>query len=137
MSLPQEEYQTMILVLKDKLRKVTLAIEEEENSLDDKFEAMKDISGWNEEGEEHALVVQKPQFKKIFKGKCGHCGKYGDKAAECYERKTHQEKKNIGGVFQPSEQVKNNMPKLHYPSHYSDLLLVESEILWTAIWSHV
>ena len=52
---------------KDKLRKGTLTIEEAENSLDDKFEAMTDINGWNEEGEENALVVQKPQFKKTFK----------------------------------------------------------------------
>ena len=56
-SLPQEEYQTLIVVLKDKLRKGTLTIEEAENLLDDKFKAMKDINGWNEEGEEHALVV--------------------------------------------------------------------------------
>ena len=31
MSLPQEEYQTMILVLKDKLKKGTLTIEEAQN----------------------------------------------------------------------------------------------------------
>ena len=36
-SLPQEEYQAMILVLKDKLRKGTLTVEEAENLLDDKF----------------------------------------------------------------------------------------------------
>ena len=42
MSLPQEEYQTMILVLKDKLRKGTWMLKETEILLDDKFEAMKD-----------------------------------------------------------------------------------------------
>ena len=45
MSLPQEDYQTMILVLEDKLRKGTLTIEEAENLLDDKFEATKDMNG--------------------------------------------------------------------------------------------
>ena len=69
---------------------------------------MKDMNGWNKEREEHSLVIQKPQFKKIPKGKCGYCGKYGHKAADCYKRKANQEKKNIGGVFQPSEQVNNN-----------------------------
>ena len=34
-----EEYQTMILALKHKVRKGTLTIEETENLLDDKFEA--------------------------------------------------------------------------------------------------
>ena len=63
MSLPQEEYQTMILVLKVKLRKGALTIEEAKNLLDDKFEAMKELSGWNEEGEDH-LVVRKLQFKR-------------------------------------------------------------------------
>ena len=32
-------------------------IEEAENLLDDKFEAMKELNGWNEEGEEHALLI--------------------------------------------------------------------------------
>ena len=56
-SLPQEEYQTMILVLKGKLRKETMIIGEAENILDNKFEAMKDLSSWNEEGGEHELLV--------------------------------------------------------------------------------
>ena len=56
-SLPQEEYQTMILVLKGKLREETMIIEEAENILDNKFEAMKDLCSWNEEGGEHELLV--------------------------------------------------------------------------------
>ena len=51
----------------------------------------------------------------LFKGKCGHCGKYGHKAGDCYERKRIQEKKNIGGVFQPSEQVESNNYKQRTP----------------------
>ena len=56
-SLPQEEYQATVLLLKDKLRTCTLLIEETENLLDDKLKAMKELNGWSEEGEEHALVV--------------------------------------------------------------------------------
>ena len=43
-SLSQEQYQTMILVLKDKLRRGTLMIEEAENLLDSEFEAMKELN---------------------------------------------------------------------------------------------
>ena len=62
-SFPQGD-QTMILVPKDKLRRGTLMIEAAENLLDDKFEAMKDLNGWNEEGEKQALVVQKNHLRK-------------------------------------------------------------------------
>ena len=50
-----------------------MTIEGAEDLLNDKSEAMKDINDWNKEGEEHALVVQRPQFEKVFKGKCGYC----------------------------------------------------------------
>ena len=68
-SLPQEEPQTMILVLKEKVRRGTLMIEETENLLNYKFEAMTELNGWCEDVEEHTLVVQEPQLKKIFKWK--------------------------------------------------------------------
>ena len=61
MSIPQEEYHTMVLVLEDKLRKGTLTIEEAENLFDDNFEAMKEISDWSEEGENMHWL-----FKKTF-----------------------------------------------------------------------
>ena len=59
-SLPQEEYQATVLLLKDKLRTCTLLIEETENLLNDKLKAMKELNGWSEEGEEHALVFESP-----------------------------------------------------------------------------
>ena len=94
-SLPQEEYQATILTLKAKLRNGDLTIEEAETLLDDKYEAMKEVQGWTEEGDELALLVGKPCYKKTFKGQCGYCGKYGHKAGDCHERKANLENKKI------------------------------------------
>ena len=69
-SLPQEEYQATILTLKAKLREDDLTIEEAEILLDDKYEAMKEVQGWTEEGDELALLVGRPHFKKTFKRQC-------------------------------------------------------------------
>ena len=44
---------------------------------------MKEVQGWTEDGDELALLVGKPHFKKPFKGQCGYCSKYGHKAADC------------------------------------------------------
>ena len=44
--------------------------------LDDKYEAMKEINGWTEEG-----------------GQCGYCCKYGHKAVDYHERKANQDNK--------------------------------------------
>ena len=95
-SLPQEEYQAIILTLKAKLREDDLMIEEAETILDDKHEAMKEVQGWTEDGDELALLVGKPHFKKTFKGQCGYCGKYGQKAADCCQRKANLENTKIG-----------------------------------------
>ena len=67
-SLPQEDYQATILTLKAKLREDDLMIEEAETSLDDKYEAMKEVQGWTDDGDELALLVGRPHFKKTFKG---------------------------------------------------------------------
>ena len=67
-SLPQEEYQATIITLKAKLREDMLSIDEAETLLDDKYEAMKEINGSTDEGDELALLVGKPHFKKTFKG---------------------------------------------------------------------
>ena len=69
-SLPQVEYQTTVLTLRAKLSKDKLSIEEAETLLDDKYEAMKEISGWTEEGDELVLVIGKPHLKKTVKGQC-------------------------------------------------------------------
>ena len=86
-----------------KLRDDDLTIEEAETLLDDKNETMKEVQGWTEEGDELALFVGKPHYKKTFKGQCGYCGKYGHKAFDCHERKTNLEnKKNGQGKIKPN-----------------------------------
>ena len=82
-SLPQEEYQTTILTLKANLREDDLMIQEAHTLLDDNYEVMKEVQGWNEDGDELALLVDKPHFKKTVEGQCGYCCKYGHKAADC------------------------------------------------------
>ena len=82
-SLSQDEYQATILTLKAKLRESVIMIEEAETLLDDKYEAVKEVQGWTEDGDELALLVGKPHYKKTFKGQCGYCGNYGHKTADC------------------------------------------------------
>ena len=56
-SLPQTVYEGAILVIKDKLRKGTVEITEIEQILEDKFQAMKQTKGWEEEEDDYALFV--------------------------------------------------------------------------------
>ena len=62
-SLPQTVYEGAILVIKDKLRKSILEITEIEQILEDKFQAMKQAKGWEEEEDDYALFVS-PSSKK-------------------------------------------------------------------------
>ena len=62
-SLPQTVYEGAILVIKDKLRKSILEITEIEQILEDKFQAMKQAKGWEEEEDDYALFVS-PSNKK-------------------------------------------------------------------------
>ena len=106
-SLPQEENQATIHTLKAKLREDHLTIEEAETLLDDKYKAMKEVQGWSEDGDELALLVGKPHFKRTIKGQCGYCGKYGHKAVDCCERKANLENKKIGqDKFKPNQNRK-------------------------------
>ena len=73
-SLPQTIYEGAILVIKDKLRKSILEITEIEQILEDKFQAMKQAKGWD------------------FKRRCGYCGEFGHKAADCPNKKSNQNK---------------------------------------------
>ena len=73
-------------------------IEDAETLLDNKYEAMKEVQGWNEDGDEIALLVDTPHFRKTFKGQCEYCGKYGHKAADCHERKANLENKKLDKV---------------------------------------
>ena len=94
-SLPQTVYEGAILVIKDKLRKGTVEITEIEQILEDKFQAMKQAKGWEEEEDDYALVVSpsnKKGPKKSFKGRYGYCGEFGHKAADCPNKKSKQNK---------------------------------------------
>ena len=92
-SLPQTVYKGAILVIKDKLRKRTVEIPENEQVLEDKYQAMKQAKGWEEEEDDNALFASptnKKGPKKAFKGCCGYCGEFGHKAADCPNRKSNQ-----------------------------------------------
>ena len=94
-SLPQTVYEGAILVIKDKLRKSILEITEIEQILEEKFLAMKQAKGWEEEEDDYALFVSpsnKKGTKKAFKGCCGCCGEFGHKAADCPNKKSNQNK---------------------------------------------
>ena len=91
--LPQAVYEGAILVIKDKLRRSILEITEIEQILEDKFQAMKQAKGWEEEEDDYALFVSpsnKKWPKKAFKGRCGYCGEFGHKAADCPNKKSNQ-----------------------------------------------
>ena len=93
-SLLQSEYEGSILVIKDKLRKGPVDLPEIEQVLEDKYKAMKHAKGWEEEEDDFALFAspsnKKP--KKAFKGRCGYCGEFGHKAADCPNKKSNQNK---------------------------------------------
>ena len=94
-SLPQTEYEGAILVIKDKLRKGPVEIPEIEQVLEDKYQAMKLSKGWEEEEDDYALFASpsnKKWPKKAFKGRCGYCGEFGHKAADCPNKKSNQNK---------------------------------------------
>ena len=94
-SLPQTVYEGAIHVIKDKLRKGTVEITEIEMILEDKFQAMKQAKGWEEEEDDYALFVSpsnKKGPKKAFKGRCGYCGEFGHKAADCPNKKSNHNK---------------------------------------------
>ena len=54
-TLPQSEYEGAILVIKDKLRKGDVELPEIEQILEDNYQAMKHVKGWNEEEDDYAL----------------------------------------------------------------------------------
>ena len=85
-SLPQSEYMGAILVIKDKLRKGDVELPVIEQNLEDKYQAIKHVKGWDEEEDDYALFASqsnKKKPKKAFKGCCGYCGEFGHKAADC------------------------------------------------------
>ena len=85
-SLPQTVYEGAILVIKDNLRNGIVEITEIEQFLEDKFQAMKQAKGWEEEDDDYALFSSPSNKKgpeKAFKGHCGYCGEFGHKAVDC------------------------------------------------------
>ena len=69
-SLPQSEYEGAILVAKDKLRKGDVELPEIEQILEDKYQAVKHVKGWDEEEDDYALFTSqsnKKSPKKHFK----------------------------------------------------------------------
>ena len=89
-SLPRSEYERAILVIKDKLRKGKVELPEIEQILEDKYQAMKHVKGWDEEEDDYALFTSqsnKEKPKKAFKRHCGYCGEFGHEAAECPNKK--------------------------------------------------
>ena len=63
-SLPQSEYEGAILVIKDKLRKGDVELPEIEQILEDKYQAMKHVKGWDEEEDDYALFTSQSNNKK-------------------------------------------------------------------------
>ena len=94
-SLPQSEYKGAILVIIDKLRNGNVELQEIEQILEDKYQAMKHAKGWGEEEDNYALFTSqsnKKNPKNTFKGCCGYCGEFGHKAADCPHKKSNQNK---------------------------------------------
>ena len=90
-SLPQAEYEGVILVIKERLRGGTCDLSQVEQLLENKYLSMKFVKGWEEEEDDYALFAspaKKKGQKKQFKGRCGYCGEIGHKAANCPDKKS-------------------------------------------------
>ena len=109
-SLPHVEYDGAILVIKDKLRKEEVDLPEVEQILEDKYQSMKHVKGWDDEEDDYALFTRpsnKKKYKKQFKGRCAYCGKYGHKAVDCPNKKSNENK----GFKRRSNQKKKHSTK--------------------------
>ena len=98
-SLPQSEYEGAILVIKDKLRKGKVDLPETEQILQDKYQSMKHVKGWDEEEDNYALFIShsnKKRPKKQFKGQCGCCGEFRHRGVGCPNKKSNQNKGSKG-----------------------------------------
>ena len=85
-ALPQVEYEGAILVIKEKLRRERVDLPEIEQILEDRYQSMTHVKGWNEEEDDYALFMShsnKKWYKKQFNGRCGYCGEF---ASEEYHR---------------------------------------------------
>ena len=90
-SLPQVEYEGVILVVKERLRSRSCEVAEVEQLLEDKYLSMKCVKGWEEEEDDYALFASPAKIKgqkKQFIGQCGCCGEIGHKSANCPDKKS-------------------------------------------------
>ena len=86
-----------------------MEVPEIEQVLEDKYQAMKHAKGWDEEEDDYALFASpsnKKNPKTAFKGCCGYCGEFGQKAADCPNKKSNQNK---------GQKVKNQHKKSRVP----------------------
>ena len=65
-SLPQAEYEGAILPFKERLRRSSYDLVEIEQILEDKYQSMKYVRGWEEEEDDYALFAS-PANKKGYK----------------------------------------------------------------------
>ena len=75
-SLPQSEYKGSILAIKDELRRGEVEISEIKQSLEDKYQPMKHVKGWDEEEDDHSIFTSQANMKnpkKAIKGCCAYC----------------------------------------------------------------
>ena len=92
-SLPQAEYEGAILIIKERLRSRSCDLAEIEQLLEAKYLSMKYVKGLEEEEDDYVLFAspaKKKGHKKQFKGRCGYCGEFGHKAANCPNKKSKQ-----------------------------------------------
>ena len=89
-SLPQVEYEGVILVVKERLRIRSCDVAKVEQLLEDKYLSMKSVKDWEEEEDDYALFAspaKKKGPKNQFKGRCCYCGEIGHKAVNCPNKK--------------------------------------------------
>ena len=94
-SLPQAEYEGVILVINERLRGGTCDLAQVEQLLEDKYLSMKFVKGWEEEEDYYALFAspaKKKGQKKQFKGRCVYCGEIGHKEQPVLIRKARKKK---------------------------------------------
>ena len=100
-SLPQAEYEGAILAIKERLRRGSFDLPEIEQILEDKYQSMKYVKGWDEEEDDYMLFASptnKKGYKKQFKGRCGYCGEFGHNAGNCPNKKSSQKKGPKGKI---------------------------------------
>ena len=64
-SLPQAEYKGVILAIKERLRRSSYDLAEIEQILEDKYQSMKYVKGWEEEEDDYALFASSVNKKGL------------------------------------------------------------------------